>query len=321
MDPEQGSLPPRLQFRRRRKGPIKKKATRQSRRRSRSHLLPFRTPATRENGFSWRKSASLQGLRDTALPCLWKASAPHPTYPKNSQFSGFALVTFTITPHRTGSGAKGRHFTSGAQLPTCAPSLNNTVMTNTRSTSSLVYESDGNRERLEAGSRAVETCSHLFPDDDRCRIPRFRLFNSYGRRFKLRSGELPTLLARRGDVATSETRRVVTRGNTDILMGFDSRWGSSRIFARGNRAGRCRWSAGFLGNLPFLPPLHSGAAPYLPHFTLIGSQDPDVDLKSVSLYREHPLPQVTGNKDVGNLRLGSAIRGTQLSFSDSFEDG
>ncbi|KAJ8882712.1 hypothetical protein PR048_014524 [Dryococelus australis] len=35
-----------------------------------------------------------------------------------------------------------------------------------------------------------------------------------------------------------------------------------RIFASGNRAGRCRWSAGFLGDLPFPLPLHSGAAPY-----------------------------------------------------------
>ncbi|KAJ8884314.1 hypothetical protein PR048_016171 [Dryococelus australis] len=31
-----------------------------------------------------------------------------------------------------------------------------------------------------------------------------------------------------------------------------------------NRAGRCHWSAGFLGDLPFLPPFHSGAAPYSP---------------------------------------------------------
>ncbi|KAJ8871810.1 hypothetical protein PR048_028150 [Dryococelus australis] len=43
--------------------------------------------------------------------------------------------------------------------------------------------------------------------------------------------------------------------------------GSLRIFASGNRDGRCRWSAGFL------PPLHSGAAPFSFHFTLIGSQD------------------------------------------------
>ncbi|KAJ8873892.1 hypothetical protein PR048_024728 [Dryococelus australis] len=35
-----------------------------------------------------------------------------------------------------------------------------------------------------------------------------------------------------------------------------------RIFASGNRAGRCFWSAGFLGDLPFPPLLHSGAASY-----------------------------------------------------------
>ncbi|KAJ8871161.1 hypothetical protein PR048_027466 [Dryococelus australis] len=41
--------------------------------------------------------------------------------------------------------------------------------------------------------------------------------------------------------------------------------GSLRMFACGNRAGRCRWSAGFFGDLPFPPPFHSGAAPYLNH--------------------------------------------------------
>ncbi|KAJ8875031.1 hypothetical protein PR048_022921 [Dryococelus australis] len=35
-----------------------------------------------------------------------------------------------------------------------------------------------------------------------------------------------------------------------------------RIFASGNRAGRCRCAAGFLGDLLFPPPLHSGVAPY-----------------------------------------------------------
>ncbi|KAJ8868592.1 hypothetical protein PR048_030130 [Dryococelus australis] len=40
--------------------------------------------------------------------------------------------------------------------------------------------------------------------------------------------------------------------------------GLLRIFARGNRAGRCRWSADFLGDLPFPPPFHSGASPYSP---------------------------------------------------------
>ncbi|KAJ8890529.1 hypothetical protein PR048_010038 [Dryococelus australis] len=41
----------------------------------------------------------------------------------------------------------------------------------------------------------------------------------------------------------------------------------------GNRAGRCRWLADFLGDLPFPSPLHSRATPFSPHFTLIGSQD------------------------------------------------
>ncbi|KAJ8894410.1 hypothetical protein PR048_007062 [Dryococelus australis] len=49
--------------------------------------------------------------------------------------------------------------------------------------------------------------------------------------------------------------------------------GSPRIFAYGNRDGRCHWLAGFIGDLPFTPPLHSGAAPYSPRPTLIGSQD------------------------------------------------
>ncbi|KAJ8871294.1 hypothetical protein PR048_027602 [Dryococelus australis] len=49
--------------------------------------------------------------------------------------------------------------------------------------------------------------------------------------------------------------------------------GSLRIFASGNCAGRCRWSAGFLGDLPFPPSLHSDAAPFSLHFTLIVSQN------------------------------------------------
>ncbi|KAJ8883668.1 hypothetical protein PR048_015522 [Dryococelus australis] len=52
--------------------------------------------------------------------------------------------------------------------------------------------------------------------------------------------------------------------------------GASVIFACVNRTGRCRWLAGFLGDVPFPPPFHSGAAPYSHRFTLIGSQDLDV---------------------------------------------
>ncbi|KAJ8894357.1 hypothetical protein PR048_006987 [Dryococelus australis] len=40
--------------------------------------------------------------------------------------------------------------------------------------------------------------------------------------------------------------------------------GSLRILACENRAGRCRWSAGFIRDLLFPPPLHFGAAPYSP---------------------------------------------------------
>ncbi|KAJ8879761.1 hypothetical protein PR048_020369, partial [Dryococelus australis] len=58
--------------------------------------------------------------------------------------------------------------------------------------------------------------------------------------------------------------------------GFDSRRSCSQISACGNRAGQCRWLADFLGDLPFPPPLRSGAAPYLPRFTLADSQDLDV---------------------------------------------
>ncbi|KAJ8895428.1 hypothetical protein PR048_000760 [Dryococelus australis] len=40
--------------------------------------------------------------------------------------------------------------------------------------------------------------------------------------------------------------------------------GSLRIFTCGNRAGRCRWSAGLLGDFQFPPPFHSSAAPQSP---------------------------------------------------------
>ncbi|KAJ8888298.1 hypothetical protein PR048_007785 [Dryococelus australis] len=43
-------------------------------------------------------------------------------------------------------------------------------------------------------------------------------------------------------------------GQTTRRTGFDSRRGHSQIYACGNCAGRCRWSAGFLGNLPLPRP-------------------------------------------------------------------
>ncbi|KAJ8887385.1 hypothetical protein PR048_013600 [Dryococelus australis] len=62
-------------------------------------------------------------------------------------------------------------------------------------------------------------------------------------------------------------------GNRKVHKSFDSWWGHSEIFPHGNHAGRCRWSAGILGNLLFLLPLQSGAAPYSP-------QSPSMFLKT-----------------------------------------
>ncbi|KAJ8886299.1 hypothetical protein PR048_012510 [Dryococelus australis] len=57
---------------------------------------------------------------------------------------------------------------------------------------------------------------------------------------------------------------------------FDSWWVRPRILTCGNRAGQCRWSGGFLGNLPFALSLHSGTASFSPCFTVIGFQELDV---------------------------------------------
>ncbi|KAJ8888956.1 hypothetical protein PR048_008450 [Dryococelus australis] len=46
------------------------------------------------------------------------------------------------------------------------------------------------------------------------------------------------------------------------------------ILVRGNREGRCRWSARFHRDLLFPSPLRSSAAPYTVRFTPIGSQNP-----------------------------------------------
>ncbi|KAJ8893947.1 hypothetical protein PR048_006548 [Dryococelus australis] len=59
-------------------------------------------------------------------------------------------------------------------------------------------------------------------------------------------------------------------GQTTRLLTWRSGF-VSQISPRGNRAGWRRWSTGFLVDLPFPPPLHSGAASYTPDFTVIGS--------------------------------------------------
>ncbi|KAJ8894706.1 hypothetical protein PR048_000013 [Dryococelus australis] len=64
---------------------------------------------------------------------------------------------------------------------------------------------------------------------------------------------------------------------------FDPRSGDSRIFASGNRAGQCRWSAGFLGYLLFFPHLYSGTVPFSLNSTLIVSQDTVVKLSQLEV--------------------------------------
>ncbi|KAJ8879306.1 hypothetical protein PR048_019914 [Dryococelus australis] len=49
---------------------------------------------------------------------------------------------------------------------------------------------------------------------------------------------------------------------------FDSWRCRSRIFGCGNHAGRCRWSTGFLEDLPLPPPINSGATPYSTDFII-----------------------------------------------------
>ncbi|KAJ8897803.1 hypothetical protein PR048_003153 [Dryococelus australis] len=85
----------------------------------------------------------------------------------------------------------------------------------------------------------------------------------------------PTALRRGGGMVAERLACCLLPRRTE----FNPRPGH-RIFACGNSAGRCRWSAGSLGNLTFPPPLHSGAAAYLPCITLIGSQDLAVESSS-----------------------------------------
>ncbi|KAJ8879957.1 hypothetical protein PR048_020578 [Dryococelus australis] len=76
-------------------------------------------------------------------------------------------------------------------------------------------------------------------------------------------------LARAGcETASTQTTRFPPR-----RTGIDSRRVRSRILACGIRAGRCRWPACFLGDLPFPRPLNFGAVPYSLHFALVVSQD------------------------------------------------
>ncbi|KAJ8895951.1 hypothetical protein PR048_001292 [Dryococelus australis] len=68
------------------------------------------------------------------------------------------------------------------------------------------------------------------------------------------------------------TTRLPRRAKTEFANSRAGGGGvAAWIFAHEIRAGRCHWPAHFLRDLPFPPPLHSGAAPYTPRPTFIGS--------------------------------------------------
>ncbi|KAJ8870555.1 hypothetical protein PR048_029578 [Dryococelus australis] len=79
----------------------------------------------------------------------------------------------------------------------------------------------------------------------------------------------------------------------DIFMGQTFRRGAAVVWwsdyspvtnARGDRAGRCHWSAGFLGDLLFPQPLHSGVVTFPTRFTLVSSQNHEVKSRPKSLH-------------------------------------
>ncbi|KAJ8895608.1 hypothetical protein PR048_000944 [Dryococelus australis] len=67
--------------------------------------------------------------------------------------------------------------------------------------------------------------------------------------------------------------RLGRRSHSTKVNRVQSQARSLRIFASENRAGRCRWSEGFLGDILFPLSLHSTAASFPPHLTLTGSHD------------------------------------------------
>ncbi|KAJ8893833.1 hypothetical protein PR048_006434 [Dryococelus australis] len=104
--------------------------------------------------------------------------------------------------------------------------------------------------------------------------------------------QLSELGQQRGRFVTSRVSEIVlfgelghdfsTKETSDLLASHKVEPGSmlGRVtgFSQGmNHAERCLWLEGFLGDLPFPPHFHSGAAPYSPK-SLIGSQDLDVIL-------------------------------------------
>ncbi|KAJ8866337.1 hypothetical protein PR048_032180 [Dryococelus australis] len=114
-----------------------------------------------------------------------------------------------------------------------------------------------------------------FRDAERLASSAVRFHNSLqGTSCDLRSGS-----GAPGHSLTEISHAIVSDLQRHIRIRFDSRRGLAQISACGNRAGRWRWSAGFLGELPFPPPLHSSAASYT-QLTSSSFVSLDLDVKS-----------------------------------------
>ncbi|KAJ8878167.1 hypothetical protein PR048_022634 [Dryococelus australis] len=107
----------------------------------------------------------------------------------------------------------------------------------------------------------------------------------------------------------SETKDVVVR----LLASHFDKPGS--IIAR-NVTGRCCWPAGFLGELPFPPPVHSGAAPYLisPSLALKTSMFGAAQISRLTL-RKNVLEQPTPSRAIKGAVYIVAIHDTRATVA------
>ncbi|KAJ8895363.1 hypothetical protein PR048_000695 [Dryococelus australis] len=93
--------------------------------------------------------------------------------------------------------------------------------------------------------------------------------------------------------------------------GFNPRLGHSRIFTRENRARRYHWLAGFLGDIPFPPPFHSGAA--------LGSPQSPSSALETSLLRAAQISSLTHSLE-GRLNVKSIHAPDDIEPMTSLQD-
>ncbi|KAJ8873060.1 hypothetical protein PR048_026676 [Dryococelus australis] len=92
--------------------------------------------------------------------------------------------------------------------------------------------------------------------------------------------------------------------------------GHSRIFTCGNRAGPCRWLAGFLGDNPFPPAVHS----ILTSVILIGSQDLAVKSRPNRFAQTHSLTNLKAGVLISSRRSNILLDGYAI-FSGVCSNG